>query len=65
MAEAVKWFRKSAEGGNTIDEYNLGMFLARGVGTRRDEAEAKVWLRRAAAHGVDAAGTALERLERR
>ena len=47
-AEAVKWYRKSAERGYVYAQWNLGFMLARGFRTTKNEAEALKWLRKAA-----------------
>jgi TPR repeat protein len=36
-AEAVKWFRKAAEQGNAMAQYNLGIAYANGQGVSRDD----------------------------
>jgi TPR repeat protein len=49
--EAVKWFRKSAEQGNTDAQAKLGWCYLNGVGIPKDDAEAVRWLRGAADKG--------------
>ena len=39
-AEAVKWFRKSAEAGCSYGELNLGECYFRGTEVKKDDAEA-------------------------
>jgi serine/threonine protein kinase len=49
--EAVRLYRKAAEGGSTAALNNLGLMLVRGVGIAKDEAEAVRWYRKAADAG--------------
>jgi hypothetical protein len=49
--EAVSWFRKAAEGGNTNAMYNLGISYANGRGVPKDEREAVSWFRKGAEGG--------------
>ena len=49
--EALKWYRKGAEGGNTSAMYNLGWMYERGLGLKKDNVEAVKWLRKAAESG--------------
>jgi TPR repeat protein len=50
-AEAVKWFRKSAEQGNATGQYSLGDKYANVLGGTTDYIEAHKWLNLAAAQG--------------
>ena len=50
-AEAVKWYRKSAEQGDASAQYNLGVKYDNGRGVAKDEAEAVKWYRKAAEQG--------------
>ena len=50
-AEAVRWYRLSAEQGNADAQYNLGFRYAIGLGFPQDEAEAVRWFRLAAEQG--------------
>jgi len=43
-----EWFETSARAGDLVAAFNFGVCLAEGVGIARDDAEALVWLRRAA-----------------
>ena len=45
-AEAVKWWRKSAEQGNARAQYCLGIAYRDGVGVPQDYAEAVMWWRK-------------------
>ena len=49
-AEAVRWFRKAAEAGNSEGMYNLGIAYANGLGVEMNMVEAVKWFRM----GVDA-----------
>ena len=50
-AEAVKWYRKSAEQGNSNAQFNLGLCYACGFGVLRNDVEAVKWYRKAAEQG--------------
>ena len=47
-AEAVKWFRKSAEQGDPSGQFSLGQLYQRGIGVEQDIEEAIKWIRKAA-----------------
>jgi TPR repeat protein len=47
-AEAVKWFRKAADQGYAVGQYNLGIMYANGRGVERNDAEAVKWYKKAA-----------------
>jgi TPR repeat protein len=47
-AEAVKRFRRSAEQGAAIGQYNLGLMYAEGIGVPKDTVEAVKWMMKAA-----------------
>lgn len=51
-AEAVKWYRKSAEQGNAVAQYNLGNCYYDGNGVPQSYEGAVKWLRKAAEQGV-------------
>lgn len=51
VPEAVRWYRKAAEAGNTRAMFNLAVHLANGNGITKDITEANRWLRRAAEGG--------------
>ena len=46
--EAVSYYRKAAEQGNADGEFGLGSMIANGEGVKRDAAEARKWITRAA-----------------
>ena len=50
-AEAVKWFRKSAEQDYAMAQYNLGVMYSVGNGVPEDDVEAMKWVRKAAEQG--------------
>lgn len=50
-AEAVRWYRRAADGGYAASMYNLGVSYANGQGVAVDEAEAARWYRKAAEAG--------------
>ncbi len=51
MIEAVHWYRKAAEQGHVIAQYNMGIFCATGNGLARDSGTAAEWWRMAAMQG--------------
>jgi len=50
--EAIKWFRRAAEQGDTDSQFNLGQFYISGKGVPKDSAEAAKWFRKAAEQGL-------------
>ena len=60
--EAVKWYRKSAEQGNSRGQYNLGYMYEFGKGVTKDYEEAIKWYRKAAEQNYTEAKEALDRL---
>jgi hypothetical protein len=50
---AVQWYRKAAEAGYARAQVNLGSLYERGLGVRKDQAQAMQWYRRAS--GLEAA----------
>ncbi len=57
--EAVGYYRKAAEQGNPDGEYGLGNMYASGEGVKRDFAEARKWILRAAEKSHPRATTTL------
>jgi TPR repeat protein len=56
-AEAVKWYRKSAEQGDAYGQFTLGWMHQNGKGVTQDYSEAVKWYRKAAEQGnADAQG---------
>lgn len=60
--EAVKYFRKAADQGNTMALHNIGMCYEHGHGVQKSLSEAVKWYRKAAEQGEVASTFALERL---
>lgn len=50
-AEAIDYYRKSAEQGEAAGQYGLGSMLAAGEGAKRDPKEAYAWFLKAAEQG--------------
>jgi hypothetical protein len=48
-AQGVAWFRKAAEQGYSVAQFNLGMGYASGLGVPQDDVEAHKWLNLATA----------------
>jgi uncharacterized protein len=49
--EAAYWFRKAAEQGHAVAQFNLGVMLQYGQGVAKDDTEAAQWYRQAAEQG--------------
>ena len=49
--EAVRWFRKAAEGGDHLAEYRLGLCYLNGAGVPKNDREASFWLLKSANAG--------------
>ena len=64
-AEALRWYRKAADGGHAGAMANLGHMYENGDGVGQDKAEAIKWYRKAAAKGFAKAQAELERLEKK
>ena len=54
-ARAAEWFRKAAEAGDGIAQYELGLLYENGYGVAQDPAQAVRWLQQSAAQGHVAA----------
>ncbi|WP_419591592.1 tetratricopeptide repeat protein, partial [Thiolapillus sp.] len=52
LKEAVKWYRRAAEQGYALAQYNLGLMYANGRGVRQDFKEAVKWYQKAAEQGL-------------
>ena len=50
-AEAVKWFRKAADQGNALAQFNLGFCYSKGDGVTKDSVQTVEWYRKAAEQG--------------
>ena len=46
--EAMRWFEKAAEDGNTDAQWKLGLGYIKGIGVPQDERKAAAWFKRAA-----------------
>ena len=62
-AEAVKWYRKSAEQGYVAAQFNLGWCYENGLGVEKNSTEAWRWYQYAAEQGDSKAQAALKRLQ--
>jgi len=51
QAQALKWLKAAAAGGNLGSQLELGLMYAEGRGTPRDDREAAAWFRKAALGG--------------
>lgn len=54
-ARAAELFRRAAERGNALAEYDYGYCYEHGLGLPRDSAQALAWYQRAASHAADEA----------
>ena len=61
-AEAVKWFRKAADQGNSSGQSNLARMYENGRGVAKDVGEALRWYRQAADQGDAKAKEGVKRL---
>ena len=52
LETAVYWFRKAAEQGYGVGEYNLGLRYQQGEGVEKDYEQALYWYRKAAGQGM-------------
>lgn len=50
-ARAIYWYQRLGEQGNSVAEFNLGLFYAQGFQVPRDYEKAASWMERAAAQG--------------
>lgn len=61
-AEALKWYRMSAEQGSVMGCYNLGWMYEHGEGVSKNLTEAKKWYEKASAQGDEEAKNRLKAL---
>ena len=54
-AEAVKWYRKAAEQGYAMAQFNLGLMYYNGYGVPQDNVLAYMWWNLSAARGHEVA----------
>ena len=59
LAEGTAWYRRAAEQGERVAQYNLAVMLFRGEGVTRDLDEARQWYEKAAEQGMPEAQTVL------
>lgn len=59
--KAYYWFLKCAESGNEEAMFNVGLFMAKGFGTKRDFAKAAEWMQKAADEGNEIAMVCAEK----
>lgn len=59
FAQAFVWFRKAADQGNALGEYQVGQSYEAGRGVKKNEPEAVVWYRKAAEQNLPAARSRL------
>lgn len=52
FAEATRLFRRVADQGHVLAQYNLGMCYLNGEGVEKDDKEAVRWIRLAAEQGL-------------
>ena len=53
--KAFEWYKKAAEQGHTVAQYNLGVMYHHGVGVNPSDSEAMRWFAKAAAQGHEGA----------
>ena len=53
-ARAADLFRRAAERGNALAEYDYGYCYEHGLGVQRNPEQARIWYQRAASHATDA-----------
>jgi len=63
LTEAATWFRRAADGGVLVAQWDLGMMYYRGYGVSKDHATARIWLQKAAARGYAPAKDLLGKLD--
>jgi TPR repeat protein len=56
---AQEWFAAAAERGHRHAQLMLGRYLSKGIAGDHDSAAARIWLERAAAHGLQEASDEL------
>ena len=61
-AAAEKWFRQAAERGHAHAQMMLGRYLARGLAGNQSPTEARFWLQKALAQGLQEAQADLDAL---
>lgn len=61
-AQALKWFRKSAENNHSQAQYNLAIMLASGIGIDADLVEAYAWLKISQSNGYGPATDSIKQM---
>ena len=64
-AEALKWYRKAAEQGYALAQYNLAVMYDNGNGVPQDDTTAYMWVNLAAATGSEKYAKGRETLAKR
>lgn len=59
--KAFYWFAKLAELDNAVAQFNLGLYCAKGYGTKRDFEKAAYWMKKAAENGDEDASAIAEK----
>ena len=59
--EALKWYQKAADQGNSDAQFILGFMYSKGDGVKKDYGEALKWCQKAADQGHDGAQAVLKR----
>jgi len=62
LVQAVAWYRKAADQGSAMAQYNMGVMYRDSLGVRRDPAQALKWFRAAADQGHVGARESIEGL---
>ncbi len=64
LKKAFYWYEKLAENGNSISQYNLGLFYLKGNVVKRDFEKAYYWMKKASENGDQDALKNLEKYEK-
>jgi uncharacterized protein len=65
LASAVEWFRKAADQGHALAQYNLGRMYFEGLGVPQDFVRAHMWFNLSAAQGEQSALRDRDKVARR
>ena len=60
----MTWYKKAADKGYALAQYNLGILYEGGKGVKKDVQQAKIWYKKAADQGEQNAEEALKRLSK-
>ena len=63
--EAMKWYRKASDQGNSNAQENIGVMYENGDGVDKDLEQAVRWYKTAAAQGVERAKNNVDRIEKK